>query len=200
MSASNPFDPASAISVGPQERAAVASAAKWWWLLLLSAALWVVIGISLLQMNTSSLATVGYLVGFMLIFTGIEQFFVAGAVEGWKWVWVVFGVFFLVGGVWAVFNPIGTSAALASSLGLLFVLIAIFWFVEAISTRANNPFWLLTLISALVMLGMGIWVGSQGLLARAITLLVFAGIWAIMHGVGDAIRAFQLRRLGRLVA
>ena len=46
------------------------------------------------------------------------------------------------------------------------------------------------------MLGMGIWVGSQGLLAKAITLLVFAGFWAIMHGIGDFIRAFQLKKLG----
>ena len=43
------------------------------------------------------------------------------------------------------------------------------------------------------MLGMGIWVGSQGLLAKGITLLVFAGFWALMHGIGDFIRAFQLQ-------
>jgi len=47
---------------------------------------------------------------------------------------------------------------------------------------------------------MGIWVGSQGLLEKGITLLVFAGVWALMHAVGDVIRAFQLRKLGKLVA
>jgi hypothetical protein len=25
--------------------------------------------------------------------------------------------------------------------------------------------------------------------------LVFAGIWALLHGIGDIVRAFQLRRL-----
>lgn len=186
-------------TLDPAARQAVAGVAKWWWLLLITGALWFVIGGIVLRLDVQSVATVGYLVGFMLIFTGIEQFLVASAAPGWKWVWILFGIFFLIGGIWSVANPIGTTAALASSLGLLFVLIAIFWFVEAFATKDSNPLWWLTLISAIIMLGMGIWVGSQGLLARGITLLIFAGFWAIMHGVGDFIRAFQLKNLGTLV-
>ena len=117
-----------------------------------------------LQLDTQSPATVGYLVGFMLIFTGIEQFVVASATPRWKWVWILFGIFFLLGGIWAVANPIGTTAGLASSLGLLFILIAIFWAIEAFASKDSNPLWWLTLVSALIMLGMGIWVGQQGLL------------------------------------
>jgi uncharacterized membrane protein HdeD (DUF308 family) len=30
-------------------------------------------------------------------------------------------------------------------------------------------------------------------------LLVFAGIWALMQGVTDIVRAFQIRKLGQLV-
>ena len=111
--------------------------------------------------------------------------------------WILFGVFFLVGGIWAVFNPIGTSAALAASLGLLFVLVAVFWFIEAFATKDANSLWWLTLIAAAIMLGMGIWVGSQGLLSRTVTLLVFAGVWALVHGVGDFVRALQLKKLGK---
>ena len=187
-------------TLDPAARQAVAGIAKWWWLLLVTGVLWFIIGGIVLQMDAQSLATVGYLVGFMLIFTGIEQFMVASAASGWRWVWILFGVFFLAGGIWAVLNPIGTSASLASSLGLLFVLISIFWFVEAFASRGVNTLWWLTLISAVIMLGMGSWVGSQGLLAGSITLLVFAGFWAIMHGVGDFVRAFELKKLGTLVA
>lgn len=110
-----------------------------------------------------------------------------------------FGVFFLIGGIWAVFNPIGTSAALAASLGLLFILIAVFWFIEAFATKDANSLWWLTLIAAAIMFGMGIWVGSQGLLSKTVTLLVFAGVWALVHAVGDFVRAFQLKKLGNLV-
>jgi uncharacterized membrane protein HdeD (DUF308 family) len=180
-------------------RAAIAGVAKWWWLLLLSAALWLVIGIIILQFDTQSVATVGYLVGFMLLFTGIEQFMIAGAAQGYRWVWILFGILFVLGGMWMIFNPIGGAAALASSLGLIFVLIGIFWVIEAFATKNANPLWVLTLVSGLIMLGMGFWVGSQGLLDKGITLLVFAGVWALAHSVGDVIRAFQLRKLGKLV-
>jgi uncharacterized membrane protein HdeD (DUF308 family) len=182
----------------PTREAAIA-VARFWWLFLVTGVLWLIIGVILLQLNVESAATLGYLVGFMLIFTGIEQFFVASAVSGWKWVWILFGVFFVIGGFWAVFNPVGTTAALAASLGLLFVLIAIFWFIEAFATKAANSLWWLTLVAAIIMLGMGIWVSSQGFLEKTITLLVFAGIWALVHAVGDFVRAFQLKKAGNLV-
>jgi uncharacterized membrane protein HdeD (DUF308 family) len=180
-------------------REAAAGVARWWWMFLITGVAWIAIGIILMRFDTQSVATLGYLVGFMLIFAGIEQFVAASVAPGWKWVWILFGLFFLAGGIWAVVNPIGTAASLAASLGMLFVLIAIFWFIEAIASRRVNPLWWLTLVSAAIMLGMGIWVGSQGLLEKAITLLLFAGFWAFVQGFGDFVRAIQLRKLGRLV-
>jgi len=177
---------------------AIATVARWWWLFLVTGVLWLVVAGIILQYDAASAATVGYIVGFMLLFTGIEQFFVASAAEGWKWAWILFGVFFLVGGLWAIFNPIGTAASLAQSLGILFGLIGIFWTIEAFAAKGVNSLWWLTLVSGLLMIGMGIWVASQGFLEKAITLLLFAGFWAVMHGVGDIIRAFELKRVGRL--
>lgn len=179
---------------------AVAGIAKWWWLFLITGVAWLAVAFILFQFDGASLATVGYLVGFMLLFTGIEQFMVASAVKGWKWVWIVFGVFFVLGGLWAIVRPIATTFALATSLGLLFVLIGIFWVVEAFATKRANPLWWLGLISGLIMIGLAWWVSQQNTVAKLITLLTFAAIWAIMHGIGDFIRAFQLRKLGKLVA
>jgi uncharacterized membrane protein HdeD (DUF308 family) len=39
------------------------------------------------------------------------------------------------------------------------------------------------------------WTSGQFFIEKAYTLLVFAGIWALMHGISDIVRAFQLRRL-----
>jgi uncharacterized membrane protein HdeD (DUF308 family) len=35
--------------------------------------------------------------------------------------------------------------------------------------------------------------------AKVFTLLTFAAIWALIHGIGDIIRAFQIKKLGALV-
>ena len=69
-------------SLDPADRSAIAGIAKWWWLLLVTGVLWFIIGGIILQFDTQSVATIGYLVGFMLIFTGIEQFMVASAAPG----------------------------------------------------------------------------------------------------------------------
>jgi uncharacterized membrane protein HdeD (DUF308 family) len=187
-------------SLDPAARQAVAGVAKWWWLFIITGILWVIIGVILFQFDTQSLATLGYLVGFMLLFTGIEQFFIASAVKGWKWVWILFGVFFVLGGIWAIFNPFATAFSLATSLGLLFLLVAIFWIIEAFATKEGNPLWWLSLVSGLIMLGLAFWVSQQNTIAKVFTLLTFAAVWAFIHGIGDFVRAYRLKKLGALVA
>ena len=186
-------------SLDPAARQAVAGVAKWWWMFIITGILWLVISFILFQFDTQSLATLGYLVGFMLLFTGIEQFVVASATKGWKWVWILFGIFFVLGGVWAIVNPFATAFALATSLGLLFVLVGIFWIIEAFATKSGNPLWWLGLVSGLIMVGMAWWVSQQNTVAKVFTLLTFAAIWALIHGIGDFVRAFQLKKLGALV-
>jgi uncharacterized membrane protein HdeD (DUF308 family) len=184
----------------PESVQALGGVARFWWLFLITAVLWLVVAVVILQFDAASLATVGTIVGLMLLFTGIEQWFLVGAVRGvWKVVWLLFGLFFVAGGIWAILNPIGTVASLAQSLGLLFGLVALFWIIEAFSTRRSNPLWWLGLISGLLMAGLAIWVGGQLFGARVVTLLLFAGWWAILHAVGDVVRAVQLKRLGALV-
>ena len=179
--------------------AALRGVAKWWWLFLLTGLLWLVIAGSILQFDTRSVATVGYIVGFMLIFSGIELCAVAAAVRGaWKVFWALFGILLIVGGTWAVFNPLNTVASLAASLGVLFGVVAILWIIEAFATKKVNPLWWLTLVSGIGMAIVAVWVGGQLFGERVATLLLFAGAWAIMHGIGDFIRAFELRRLGKL--
>jgi hypothetical protein len=39
------------------------------------------------------------------------------------------------------------------------------------------------------------WTGGQFFIEKQYTLLVFAGIWALMSGVTDIVRAFQVRKL-----
>lgn len=187
------------IDPDPQTREAVVAASKLWWLSLVTGILWFFISIVILQMDAASVKTVGVIVGAMFLFTGIEQFIISTAVEGWKWLWIAFGVLFVLAGVWALLNPGATTAALADSLGFLFLLVAIFWIIEAFSTRGSNDLWWLGLLSGIIMLVLAFWVAGQFMFERVYVLLVFAGIWAMLQGVTNIIRAFQLKRLGKLI-
>jgi uncharacterized membrane protein HdeD (DUF308 family) len=181
-------------------REAVGAATKLWWLSLVTGVLWFFIAIVILQFDSASVATVGVIIGAMFLFTGVQQFVISTVVEGWRWLWIVFGVLFVLAGLWALFNPGATTAALADSLGFLFLLVAIFWVIEAFTTRSSNDLWWLGLVSGIIMFALAFWVAGQFFFERVFILLVFAGIWAMLQGVNDVIRAFQLRKLGKLVA
>ena len=47
------------------------------------------------------------------------------------------------------------------------------------------------------MIALGFWVSGQFLMTKAYELLIFAGIWALLHGITDIIKGFQIKRLGQ---
>ena len=61
--------------------------------------------------------------------------------------------------------------------------------------RAENSLWWLGSTTGILMIVLAFWTSGQFFIERAYTLLVFAGIWALMQGITDIIRAFQIRTL-----
>ncbi len=179
---------------------AVGMVSKWWWMWLVTGILWVVISLSILQFHGSSITTVGVIIGLMFLFMGIQDFALMFVAEGWKWLWGIFGFVFIVAGIVALASPKDTVKAFAEVLGFLFLMIAIFWIIEAFATKETNPLWWLGLISGILMLAIAFWTGSQLLVTKVYTLLVFAGIWAMLHGITDMVKAFQIKKVGRIVA
>ena len=92
-------------------------------------------------------------------------------------------------------NPENTFAALADILGFLFLLVGVFWTIQAFVDRDTNELWWLGLISGILMIILAFWTGGQFFIDKAYLLLVFAGIWALLHGVTDIVNAFQIRKL-----
>ena len=43
------------------------------------------------------------------------------------------------------------------------------------------------------------WTAGQLFIDKAYVPVVFAGTWALMHGITDIIRAVQIRRIGKLL-
>ena len=169
--------------------------ARYWWVELAVGVLWVVIALVVLKFNDASVVTVGILTGLMFLLFAAEQFALAALDGGLRWVWAIFGVLMTAAGIVALIHPVTTFAGLADILGFVFVLIGVMWMVQAFIERVVNPLWWLTLVSGILMTGLAFWISGQFFLTRAATLLVFAGIWALMKGITDITRAFQIRSL-----
>jgi uncharacterized membrane protein HdeD (DUF308 family) len=180
-------------------REALRGASRRWWLWLVSGIAWVVIAIVILQFDEASITTVGVLVGIMFLLTGLEQFVFAALAERLKWLYAIFGVLFLIAGVIALISPENTFAALADILGFLFLIVGVFWIVQAFIAREVNELWWVVLLAGILMIILAFWTGGQFFIEKAYVLLVFAGIWALMQGVTDIVRAFQVRKLDELV-
>jgi uncharacterized membrane protein HdeD (DUF308 family) len=193
MEASSPEPP-----VPTLEEAGIALS-KLWWLWLVFGFFWVLVAMVILQFDQASVTTVGVLIGIMFFLSGLQQLMLGSLTRGWlQLVLFFFGLLLIVAGVIAFISPENTFAAIADILGFLFLIVGTFWIIEAFGERDYNQLWWFLLISGVAMIVLAFWTGGQFFIDKAYVLLVFAGIWALFHGVGDIIRAFQLRELGKL--
>ena len=176
-------------------RAILRGLARFWWLWLVFGIAWVLISLVILQFDDASITTVGVLIGLMFFISGIQQFAIASMVDRGGWIYGLFGVLFVIAGVISFISPENTFAAIADILGFLFLLVGVFWIIEAFAAKDVNELWWVGLIAAILMIIIAFWTGGQFFIEKQYTLLVFAGIWALMSGVTDIVRAFQIRKL-----
>ncbi|HEY2161064.1 MAG TPA: DUF308 domain-containing protein [Solirubrobacteraceae bacterium] len=180
--------------VDPVLRPALDKIARFWWIELLIGAFWVVISLVILKFNHASVVTVGLLIGIMFLIFAVEEFILAAMSEGIvRWVWVFFGILLGAGGIVSILHPRNTFAGFADILGFVFLVIGVIWLVQAFVERDFNSMWWLGLTAGVLMVILAFWVSGEFFLSRAYTLLVFAGIWALIKGVTDIVRAFQIR-------
>jgi uncharacterized membrane protein HdeD (DUF308 family) len=170
-----------------------------WWLWIVFGVAWIAISIVILQFDQASITTVGVLIGIMFLGTAGEQFVVGSLADRWQLLYWLFAVLFVVAGIASLISPENTFAAIADLLGFLFLLVGLFWILQAFVAREVNELWWLGLISGILMVILAFWTGGQFFITKQYVLLVFAGIWALMQGVTDLVRAFQIRKLGQLV-
>jgi uncharacterized membrane protein HdeD (DUF308 family) len=183
----------------PDARAALKGLSRLWWLWLVFGIAWVIVGLVILQFDQASITTVGVIIGLMFLATGAQQFTVAMLADRLRWLYALFGVFFIAAGVVALISPENTFAALADILGFLFLIVGVFWVLQAFASREVNELWWLVLTAGILMIILAFWTGGQFFIQKQYVLLVFAGIWSLMQGFTDLIRAFQIRKLGEMV-
>jgi uncharacterized membrane protein HdeD (DUF308 family) len=165
----------------------------YWWVGLVTGVAWLAIALIILQFDDASVTTVGVLVGAMFLFAGVQNLALATMRVSLRWLGALFGVLFLISAVICFVEPEETFAGLADILGFLFLIVGVWWMVRAFVERPINPLWWLGLISGILMTSLAFWTAGQFFIERAYLLLVFAGIWALMEGVTDIVRAFAVR-------
>ncbi len=186
---------ASAGGPPPEMRDALRGLSRFWWLWLAFGIAWTLVAVVILQFDQASVTTVGVIIGIMFFATGLEQFVVGGLVGRGSWLFYLFGALFLVCGVIAFISPENTFAAVADVLGFLFLIVGVFWVIQAFAEKGANELWWLGLLGGVLMLVLAFWTGGQLLIEKQYMLLVFAGIWSLMQGFIDISRAFQIRAL-----
>jgi uncharacterized membrane protein HdeD (DUF308 family) len=173
---------------------------RWSWLWLISGALWTVVSLIILQFDLASAATVGVIAGVMFVAAGVEYFFLGSMMGAANWLSYLFGGLLIVGGAIALFYPTRTFLTIASILGYMFAAIGIMWLVEGFLARDYTDLWWLKLVAGILMIVQGFWLSGQFLITQAATLLIFAGIWAMMRGFLDITAFFTLRSAADAIA
>ena len=109
------------------------------------------------------------------------------------------GVLFAAASIICWVSPENTFVALADTLGFLFLCVGVWWTIRAFMLKAVESTWWMELVAGVLMLVMAFWTSGQFFIEKAYTLLVFAGIWALMHGITDIVSAFRIRSLRSVV-
>ena len=187
--------------VPPEVRTAARELTGYWWAWLFAGIAWLAISLVILQFNDASITTVGVLVGVMFALASAQTLVIATLPDsaavptGARWVSGAFSLLFAISAVICFISPADTFAGLADMLGFLFLVVGIWWMIRAFLERPVNPAWWLTLISGILMTVVAFWTSGQLFIHKAYVLLVFAGIWALMEGTVDIVRAFEIRRM-----
>jgi uncharacterized membrane protein HdeD (DUF308 family) len=178
------------------------TAERAWWLPLAVGIIWFVIAWLVLRADYTSLATVGVLVGIVLLVAAVtEGMLTSLAPGGWRLLHGALTVIYVLGAVWSFLRPVNTFFALASVLGLLLFLQGALYIARSVALRDRSPYWGITLASGVLTVLLAVWVSTSDrvwtLGARAGFILLWVGFMAIFRGASDIALAFELRRLGR---
>ena len=142
-------------------RQAAMDVGKMWWLWLVIGIAWLIFGFVILQFDTQSITVVGIIIGVMFLVAGLQYVVIGTQVEGWNWLWYIFGAILIIGGLVAMFNPQRTFLAIANILGFIFLLVGIIWIMEAFMSRGYAELWGLTLLSGVLMVALAFWLGTN---------------------------------------
>jgi uncharacterized membrane protein HdeD (DUF308 family) len=178
-----------------EPREVAREAGRLWWLFLLTGIAWLVFSLVIFRFDIESATSIALLFGIVAIVAGFSEFMaIAVSTTGWKIVHGILGVIFVLVGIFAFIEPGETFAALASVIGFFFLFKGIFDITAAFVTRGEFELWWLQLIVGLAEVGLAFWVAGD-FRSKVILLVVYTGIVCLSKGITDIFLAFKLREV-----
>ena len=183
-----------------EEREVLEEAAGRWWLFLLTGIAWLVFALLVFQWDYTTVSAISYLFGVVAIIAGVNELFeITVSTTGWKIVHGILGVLFIVVGFYAIWHPYDTFATLAALVGLFLLFRGIFDITVAFVTKDEFELWWLQLIAGIAQILLAFWVAGNWQ-NKAILLVVYVGIVALMRGITEIFLAFKLRGVRKKLA
>jgi len=173
---------------------ASAQVSRRWWIFLVSGLAWLLIAVVVLRFNTTTVATIGLMLGAVFLLAAVHQFALAGIQGGgWAVFRILLGVLFIGGGIWSFVQPYNAFWSLAAAFGLLLIINGAFDITYSVMAQPINPVWWLGLVTGILEVALGFWASQQYITARATLLVLWVGFFAIFRGISDLVVAFEVR-------
>jgi Uncharacterized conserved protein len=183
-----------------EEREVLEEASGRWWLFLLTGIAWLVFALIVFQWDYTTVSAISYLFGVVAVIAGVNELFeITVSTTGWKIVHGILGVLFIVVGFYAIWHPYDTFATLAALVGLFLLFRGIFDITVAFVTKDEFELWWLQLIAGIAQILLAFWVAGNWQ-NKAILLVVYVGIVALMRGITEIFLAFKLKGVRRKLA
>ena len=164
-----------------------------WWVFLVTGIAWLVISVAVLRFTTTSVTTIGVLIGVVFLIACASEVMLATARARWGWLHILLAILFIGAAVWSFVHPYGAFWSLATIVGLLLILRGALDLVMSINARDVNPTWWLGLVAGILEILIGFWASQQMFPARAVLLIFWVGFFALFRGISDIVVAFEVR-------
>jgi uncharacterized membrane protein HdeD (DUF308 family) len=179
--------------VRPGVERALWRAAGPWWLFLVTGIAWLIISVAVLRFTTTSIVTVGVLLGVLFLLAAFNEFMISAVRHTWRWAHILLGILFVLGAIWAFARPVNAFWSIASVLGLLLIFKGTLDIIGAVMTKDVNSSWWLGLVVGILELVLGFWASQQLFPARGALLLFWVGFFALFRGISEIVIAFEVR-------
>jgi len=182
-----------------EEEVYAESAAPVWWVFLITGTLWFVLSLVMFRFDITSASTIGVLAGIVFLTAGLIEFCMAALVNSgwWKALNAILGLVLVVGGIMSFVHPGNAFVAVASITGFMFLFVGIWDLIVAFSDRVG--LWWVRMITGFICIGLAFW-ASGDFQRKAVLLVAWLGLFALLRGINSFIVAFTLHHLEKKVA